>query len=49
MTTIKKKSRAQDFADTIKDNPEEIIAWCKREIAEYQSLIKILKSKTTKR
>ena len=40
-----KKSSVQDFADTIKDNPKEIIAWAEREIKEYQSLIKILNKK----
>jgi hypothetical protein len=36
------KSSAQDFADSIKDSPKEIIAWAKREIKEYEKLIKIL-------
>jgi hypothetical protein len=40
-----KKTSVEEFADTIKDNPKEIIAWCKREIAEYQKLIKILEKK----
>ena len=40
-----KKSRVQDFADTIKDKPKEIIAWAKREIREYEKLIKILEAK----
>jgi len=40
-----KKSSVQDFADTIKDNPEKIIAWAKREIAEYEKLIKILEKR----
>ena len=39
-------SKAQDFADTLRDNPREIIAWAKREIREYQKLIKILSKKT---
>ena len=43
--THKKKSRVQDFADTIKDKPKEIIAWAKREIREYEKLIKILEAK----
>lgn len=37
-----KKSSVQEFADTIKDNPKKIIAWAKREIKEYEKLIKIL-------
>ena len=42
---------AKDFADTIKDNPKEIIAWAKSEIKEYEKLIKILekRSKNEKR
>lgn len=40
-----KKSSVQEFADSIKDNPKKIIAWAKREIAEYQKLIKILEKK----
>jgi Lar family restriction alleviation protein len=36
------KSNVQDFADTIKDDPAQIIKWAKREIEEYQKLIKIL-------
>jgi len=40
----KRKSSVQDFADTLKDNPKKIIAWAKREIKEYQKLIKILET-----
>ena len=39
------KSKVEEFADTLKDNPEEIIAWAKREIKEYLELIKILEKK----
>lgn len=39
---MKKKSSVQEFADTIKDDPDKIIAWAKDEIKEYQKLIKIL-------
>ena len=31
--------------DSIKDNPERIIAWAKKEIAEYKKLIKIVEKK----
>jgi hypothetical protein len=41
----KEKSSVEQFAETIKDNPKEIIAWAKREIKEYQKLIKILEKK----
>lgn len=37
-----KKSSVQEFADSIRDNPEKIIAWAKREILEYRKLIAIL-------
>ena len=42
---MKKQSSAQDFADSIKDHPKQIIAWAKREIKEYEKLIKILENK----
>jgi hypothetical protein len=42
MKKTKPKTNAQEFADTIKNNPKEIIAWAKREIKEYERLIKIL-------
>ena len=37
-----KRSPAQNFADTLKDNPKKIIAWAKKEIAAYEELIKTL-------
>ncbi len=43
-----KMSEAQDFADTIKDNPDEIIEWCRNEIKEYEKLIKILEKRKEK-
>ena len=43
----KPKSSVQEFADSIKDNPNAIIKWARREIAEYQKLIKILENNTT--
>ena len=45
---MKKKSPAQEFADTIKDNPEEIIKWAEAEIKEYEKLIAILKERLKK-
>jgi hypothetical protein len=39
------KSNVEQFADTIKDNPQEIIDWAKREISEYKKLIKILEKR----
>jgi len=36
---------AKDFADTIKDNPQAIIDWAKREIKEYENLIAILEER----
>ena len=47
----KKKSSVEEFADSIKNNPKEIIAWAKREIKEYEKLIKLLekRSKTNKK
>jgi len=37
-----KKTSVQEFADSIKSNPKKIIAWARREIKEYEKLIKIL-------
>lgn len=39
------KSSVQEFADTIRDNPQEIIDWAESEIREYESLIEILKKR----
>ena len=38
----KKKSPAQNFADSLQDNPEEILAWIDREIKEYEKLKSII-------
>jgi hypothetical protein len=44
-----KKSPAEEFADSIKTDPKKIIQWAKREIKEYEKLIKLItKWKTTK-
>lgn len=40
-----KKSKADNFFETIKNNPKEIIAWAESEIKEYKKLIKLLKKK----
>ena len=39
-------SQAQNFADTLKNNPEEIIEWARNEIKEYSKLIAILEKKS---
>lgn len=39
----------QHLADTLKDDPKRIIEWAKREIKEYQALIKILTMKKSPR
>jgi len=46
---MSKQSTAKEFADTIKDNPKAIIDWAKREIKEYEKLIKILERRVGKR
>lgn len=43
-----KKSEVQEFADSIRDNPEKIIAWALREIEEYRKLIVILEKSQSK-
>ena len=45
---MKKTSASKKIADTIKNNPKEIIKWAKSEILEYQKLIKILKKNDKK-
>jgi len=47
MTKQKKEelTRAQDFANTLKDNPQEIIDWAYSEIEEYEKRIKILEKR----
>lgn len=40
------KSGAKLFYANLKENPDEIIAWAEREIAEYQKLIKLIKEKS---
>ena len=40
---------AQEFADTIKDNPKEIIKWCRAEISAYNELISLLEKKICKK
>ena len=42
MKIKKEKSKADNFADSLPDNPKEIIAWARAEIREYEKLIKIL-------
>jgi len=44
---MKKKTAARDFADSLKDNPKEIINWIDSEIREYKKL-RIIISKTLK-
>lgn len=40
-----RRSSVEEFADTISENPKKIIAWAKREIKEYEKLIKILEKR----
>jgi len=37
-----KKSTSQQWYNTLKENPEEIIEWARSEIKEYKKLIKII-------
>lgn len=45
----KSTSKAQNFFNAIKDDPEEIIAWAEREIAEYRKLIMLIKKASRKK
>lgn len=38
----KNNSEAQNFFNALKDNPDKITAWCKKEIAAYEDLIKLV-------
>lgn len=42
------KKAAKNFYDTLKDNPEAIIAWAESEIRAYQELIKLVKKEKKK-
>ena len=42
-----KKTKAENFFESLKDNPKEIIAWAKREIKEYEKLIEIITNHET--
>lgn len=48
MKTVATSESVQEFADTIKDNPEKIIAWARSEICAYQELIKLLEKRLLK-
>ena len=37
------KRLSENFAETLINNPQELIDWAKREIDEYENFIKILK------
>jgi len=41
----KNNSKAENFADAVKNNPKEIIEWAEAEIKEYQKLIKSIKDR----
>jgi len=44
---MKKKTNtaADNFYDSLKNNPKKIIRWCRAEIREYERLIKLLSKK----
>lgn len=42
---MKTKSPAEEFADTLRDDPMTIIKWIDSEIAEYKKLKKILEKR----
>ena len=37
-------SKADNWYQALRDNPEEIIEWARAEIREYKKLIKIIKT-----
>ena len=40
---IRKVTNPKEFFENLKNNPDEIIKWCKNEIEEYNKLIKLIK------
>lgn len=40
------KSTARQFADSLRNDPDKIIEFCKKEIAAYQELIDIMSEPT---
>lgn len=39
-----KNKAANNFFESLKDNPQEIIAWCKEEINAYERLIELIEN-----
>lgn len=35
-------TKADNFFKSLKDNPKEILKWCRAEIKEYEKLIKLI-------
>ena len=42
------KQSAENFYNSLKDDPEAIIKWCEEEIEAYKELIKLIQSKQVK-
>ena len=42
---IQNSAEMQKFANMVRNNPQEAIAWAKAEIVEYENLIRILEKK----
>lgn len=41
-----KNSAADNFFKSLKDDPKEIIAWCREEICAYERLIELIEEKS---
>lgn len=46
---MKIKSKVQDFADNLKDNPRAIIKWAEKEIKLYEELIAVIKKEMARK
>jgi len=44
MTDKKEKRQSENWFEALREDPKEIIAWCRSEIREYQNLIKLIES-----
>ena len=44
-----KQTKANNFYESLKNNPKEIIKWAEAEIKEYEKLIKLIKKELNKK
>jgi hypothetical protein len=42
----KKNEACENWFETLRDNPEDIIKWCREEIEQYEKLIELIKKQS---